>query len=178
VGGDGYGGAPAQSQERLREGRIGSPTRSWPGLVAWVAVTFSAAAVGSRFQPGGWYEDLAKPAWTPPDAVFGPVWTLLYLLMAIAAWLVWRREGLAGAALPLSVFAAQLVANAAWSWVFFGLHRIGWALTVVVALWALIALTLGLFWKRDRLAGALLVPYLLWVGYAAALNLQILRLNA
>jgi translocator protein len=106
------------------------------------------------------------------------VWTLLYLLMAIAAWRVWRGEGLAGAALPLSVFVAQLVANAGWSWVFFGLHRIGWALMVVVALWVLIALTLGLFWKRDRVAGTLLVPYLLWVGYAAALNLQILRLNA
>ena len=153
-------------------------SRTWLGLAAWLAVTFAAAAIGSQFLPGVWYENLSKPAWTPPDAVFGPVWTLLYLLMAIAAWLVWRDGRFAAARLPLSVYVAQLVANAAWSWVFFGLNRIGWALAVVVVLWALIGVTLWLFWRRSRVAGVLLVPYLLWVSYAAALNLQIWRLNA
>lgn len=153
-------------------------TRAWLGLGAWIGITFVAAAVGSQFQPGAWYADLAKPAWTPPSVVFAPVWTLLYLLMAVSAWLVWREAEGSASILPLSVYVLQLAVNAAWSWLFFGLHQIGWALVDIVVLWGLIALTLGLFWRRSRTAGLLLVPYLLWVGYAAALNLELLRLNA
>lgn len=152
-------------------------TRAWLGLGAWIVVTFLAAAVGSQFQPGAWYADLAKPGWTPPSVIFAPVWTLLYLLMAVSAWLVWREADLSASMLPLSVYVLQLAVNAAWSWLFFGLHQIGWALVDIVVLWGLIALTLGLFWRRSRTAGLLLVPYLLWVSYAAALNLALFRLN-
>ena len=93
-----------------------------------MAVSFLAALVGSQFPVDGWYEQLAKPAWNPPNWIFGPVWTLLYLLMGIAAWRVWRRAGCAGAQLALGVFVLQLVLNAAWSGIFFGAHQIGWAL--------------------------------------------------
>ena len=151
--------------------------RSWTGLAVWLGVTFLAAAVGSRFLPGEWYAALEKPAWTPPDAVFGPVWTFLYATMGVAAWLVWKEAGFAAARLALGVYLAQLVVNAAWSWLFFGLHRIGWALADIVLLLLLILLTLLLFWRRSRVAGLLLIPYLLWVGFAAALNLALLRLN-
>ena len=153
-------------------------TRRWLGLAAWLAVTFLAAAFGSQFQPGPWYDALSKPAWTPPDWLFGPVWTLLYLLMALAAWLVWKAHGFPGARPALGFYLLQLAANAAWSWVFFGRQDIGGGLGVIVTLWALIAVTLWLFLKHDRTAGSLLVPYLLWVTYAGALNFQLLRLNA
>jgi tryptophan-rich sensory protein len=155
-----------------------SSLRSWLGLVGWLAVTFLAAATASRFGAGAWYAGLAKPAWTPPGAVFGPVWGLLYTLMGIAAWLVWRREGVRAAAFPLGLYLAQLVLNVAWTTLFFGAERIGWALLDILLLWLFLAALIPLFWRRSRWAGALLVPYLLWVTYAAALNLQILRLNA
>jgi len=152
-------------------------TRRWLGLTAWLAVTFVAAGVGSQFQPGPWYDALSKPAWTPPDWVFAPVWSTLYLLMAVAAWLVWKDDGFAGARLALGFYLLQLAANTAWSWVFFGRQDVGGGLGVIVVLWVLVAVTLPLFWRRDRVAGSLLVPYLLWVSYAGSLNLQLLRLN-
>lgn len=152
-------------------------TRTWTGLAAWLGITFLAAAVGGRFTPGEWYAALEKPPWTPPGAVFAPVWTFLYASMGVAAWLVWKEAGFAAARLALGVYLAQLVVNAAWSWLFFGLHRIGWALADIGLLLALILLTLLLFRRRNRVAGLLLVPYLLWVGFAAALNLELFRLN-
>ena len=151
--------------------------RTWLGLAGWLGITFLAAAIGSLFEPGVWYQELAKPSWTPPSAVFGPVWTVLYLLMAIAAWRVWRRAGFAGAGAALSVYLIQLALNAAWSWFFFGMNRIGGALVVIALLWASIAATIRLFARHSRAAGWMLVPYLAWVSYAAALNLQIYRLN-
>jgi tryptophan-rich sensory protein len=141
-------------------------------------VTFLAATAASQFGTGAWYEALEKPSWTPPDAVFGPVWGVLYALMAVAAWLVWRKEGFRAALFPLGLYLAQLVLNVAWTALFFGAERIGFALLDIMLLWLFLAVLIPLFWRRSRWAGALLVPYLLWVTYAGALNLQILRMNA
>ena len=148
------------------------------GLAAWIALTAAAAATGARFLPGPWYAALAKPAWTPPDAVFAPVWTTLYALMAIAAWLVWRRHGWRGAAAALWLYVAQLALNALWSWLFFGLHRPDLAFADVAALELAILGTLLLFWRKHRAAGALLLPYAAWVGFASVLNFAVWRLNA
>lgn len=152
--------------------RLNNP---WIALAISVLLVAAVAAFGSQFAPGPWYEALAKPAWTPPNWLFGPAWTLLYALMALAAWKVWivaRRIDLA-----LLVYGAQLLVNALWSYLFFGRQRIDLALLDIVVLWLLIVVTLVLFWRRDRLAGWLLVPYLAWVGYAAALNFALWRLN-
>jgi tryptophan-rich sensory protein len=125
----------------------------------------------------GWYESLHKPGFSPPSWLFGPVWTLLYTMMAVAAWLVWRQAGFAGAGLALGVFLAQLVLNALWSIVFFGKHNIGGALGVIGLLWLGILTTLWLFWRQVPAAGWLLVPYLAWVSFASALNYQLWVLN-
>ncbi len=147
------------------------------GLAAWLAASLAAGWVGSRFLPGAWYEALAKPAWTPPNGVFAPVWTALYLLMGTAAWLVWRRAGFAGASAALALFVAQLALNALWSYLFFGAHRIGAALIEVLVLWAVILIVAVLFWRQTRIAGLLMLPYLIWTGFASALNLALWRMN-
>lgn len=147
------------------------------GLAVWLAVTFAAAFVGSQFLPGEWYASLEKPAWTPPNGVFAPVWTVLYALMAVSAWMIWSRRGLRGAALPLGLFLLQLALNAIWSWLFFGLHRPDWALIEILLLWLAILATLIAFWRIRIAAGALLLPYLLWVSFATALNFELWRLN-
>jgi benzodiazapine receptor len=144
------------------------------------ALCFGTEAVGAVLTAAGvreWYPTLAKPAWTPPSWVFGPVWTLLYALMAVAAWLVWRRAGLRGGRVPLGLFAAQLVLNAAWSGLFFALRNPAAALVDIVALWVLIAATVAAFARVSRTAALLLVPYLLWVTFAAALNAAIWTMN-
>lgn len=151
--------------------------RRWTGLAVWIVLPLLAGAFGSQFQPGPWYAQLDKPAWNPPGWVFGPVWTTLYVLMGIAAWLVWDRHG-AAARGALTVFVVQLVFNAAWSWLFFGLQRPGLAFAGIVILWALIVWTVVLFWKARRTAGLLLLPYLAWVTFAAVLNFTIWRMNA
>jgi tryptophan-rich sensory protein len=127
--------------------------------------------------PGEWYASLAKPPWTPPSAVFAPVWTVLYVLMGVAAWVVWRRAGFSGAAPALALFVIQLALNALWSYVFFGLHRVDIALVDIAALWLVILIVLVLFWREDWRAGALLIPYLVWVGFASCLNFALWRLN-
>ena len=150
-------------------------------LAVFVLICFAAAGLGSLVtasQIPNWYADLAKPSWTPPDWIFGPVWTLLYLTMAFSAWLVWRQAGFAGAKLPLALFAIQLALNSLWSVLFFGLQNPGAAAVEIVLLWAAILATLLAFWKRSNLAGALLVPYLAWVGFAGALNVAIWLMNA
>lgn len=133
--------------------------------------------MGAQFTPGTWYAGLAKPAWTPPGWVFAPVWTMLYLLMAVAAWLVtlngeWRQRRL-----PLALFILQLAVNAAWSWLFFGLQRPDWALLNILVLWGLVSVTVVLFFNTRRVAGILLLPYWGWLTLAAALNAAIWRLN-
>ncbi len=149
-----------------------------PGLILWIIASMAAGWIGSQFMPGEWYVSLVKPAWTPPNVVFAPVWTALYVLMGVAAWLVWRRSGFSGAMVPLVLFIVQLVLNALWSYLFFGAHQPMLAFFEIVILWIVILLTLVCFWRMSLLAGVLLLPYLCWVGFASALNFQIWRLNA
>ena len=152
----------------------------WMGLVGWVTLCFAASglgAVATMPEIGTWYRALVKPAWNPPDAVFGPVWMTLYLLMAIAAWLIWRPAGFAAARVPLVLFVLQLVLNVAWSWIFFRLHQTGWAVVEIGVLWVMIFATTVVFFKNNKLAGSLMVPYLVWVGFASVLNFTIWRLN-
>jgi tryptophan-rich sensory protein len=124
-----------------------------------------------------WYVRLQKPAWTPPGWVFGPVWTVLYVSMGIAAWFVWRSRATAAITLPLSLFGVQLGLNLLWSFVFFSWRQPGWAFFEIVLLWLAVAATLLAFWPVSRPAAYLLVPYLSWVSYAAALNFAIWRAN-
>ena len=147
------------------------------GLSIWIALCFGAAAIGTQFPPGKWHAELAKPDWNPPNWVFGPVWTALYLMMAIAVWLVWHDRGWSGARLAITLFLFQLVLNACWSWLFFGMHRPDLALVDIALLWLAIAATIGQFWQISRIAAYLLLPYLLWVTFATALNFSIWRLN-
>ena len=134
-------------------------------------------AIATTPEIEGWYRTIGKPTWNPPDSVFGPVWTALYILMAIAAWLAWRPAGFKAAAFPLSLFGAQLLLNVAWSWIFFGLHQPGWAFAEIVILWLAIVATIVAFLRCSRLAGWLLVPYLAWVSFASVLNCAIWQLN-
>jgi len=151
--------------------------KSLLGLAGWVAVAFAAAGVGARTLPGDWYVSLIKPPFTPPAWIFAPVWTLLYLLMGVAAWRVWNRVGFRGAGVALTLFIVQLTLNALWSYVFFGLHRTDFALINIGALWMAILSVVVLFWRVDFWAGALLLPYLFWVSFASYLNLGLWRLN-
>jgi benzodiazapine receptor len=149
------------------------------GLLVWLVVSFIAAAIGgaASIQAGPFYTELARPDWAPPPAVFGPVWTVLYALMGIAAWLVWRVGGFRAARSALTLFLVQLAFNALWSWLFFAWQRGALAFADILLLWALIVATLIAFWRIRALAGAFLVPYLLWVSFAAALNYSVWRLN-
>ena len=161
-----------------RPGRKDAPLQVG-GLVAWVLMAFAAAAIGgvaSRNAPQ-FYTALAQPVWAPSPGVFGPVWTVLYLLNGIAAWLVWRARGLRGAPVALSLFIVQLVLNALWSWVFFVWQRGALAIAEIVLLDVLIVATLIAFWRVRPLAGALLIPYALWVAYATALTVTLWRMN-
>lgn len=151
------------------------------GLIGWTGLCFAAAGLGAWATAGGvdtWYAGLSKPPLTPPDWIFGPVWSVLYLTMAVAAWMIWRREGLRRAALPLGLFVLQLELNAAWSVLFFGLRSPGWAMLDLTLLWCAILATAFCFWYRSVAAAWLLMPYLAWVSYAGVLNFVIWRLNA
>lgn len=143
-------------------------------FVLFVLGTAATAFVAGLFRPGAWYDALSKPPWTPPNWLFAPVWSLLYLAIAIAGWLVWRR---AGASLPLAVWLGQLALNAAWSWLFFGLHRPALALADIVALFVLILVFIVVAAPVSRPAALLFVPYALWVLYATALNASIVFRN-
>jgi len=140
------------------------------------ASSFGALATFSRLAT--WYPTLVKPAWNPPTAIFGPVWITLYVLMAIAAWLVWRR-GSEGDVIPaMTAYFGQLVLNVIWPLVFFGLEAPGWAVLDILILWAAIIVAMAQFGRVSRLAAWLLVPYLVWVTFASALNITIWRINA
>ena len=152
-------------------------TASLLGLLGFVGACLVVSTTGAFFRPGEWYEHLAKPRWRPPNRVFAPAWAVLYLCIAVSGWLVWREAGFADAAVPLAVYAAQLVLNAAWSAIFFGLRRPDLAFAEIVALWLSIAATIAAFHPVHRGAAWLLVPYLCWVGFAAALNFAMWRLN-
>ncbi len=146
-------------------------------LAGWLLVCFAAAAFGAMFPPGDWYAALRKPSWNPPNWIFGPAWTALYMMMAVAAWLVWRQGGWNQQRKPLLLFLAQLTLNAAWTPLFFGLRRPDVAFAEIVLLWLAIAATLLAFRSVSRPAAWLLAPYLAWVSFAAALNFTLWRLN-
>jgi tryptophan-rich sensory protein len=149
------------------------------GLFGWLAVTFAASAIGAvaSIDAQSFYGQLIQPSWAPPPSVFGPVWTTLYAMMAIAAWLVWRSGGISANRTAFVLFAVQLALNALWSWLFFAWGYGALAFAEVVLLWIFIAATLIAFWRVSRLACLLLVPYLLWVSFASALNYSLWQLN-
>jgi len=146
-------------------------------LLGFVAACLLAASPGAVFRPGEWYERLAKPTWRPPNWVFAPVWSVLYLIIAVSGWLVWREAGFSAAAFPLSIYAISLALNGAWSGFFFGLHRPDLAFFDVILLWVSIVATIVTFYPIEPYSALLLLPYLIWVTFAAMLNLAIWRLN-
>jgi tryptophan-rich sensory protein len=147
-------------------------------LLLWCALSFSAGWFGSQFKPGAWYQDLRKPAWTPPPIVFPIAWALLYTLMSVAAWLVWRKRGEGPlVSVAIGLFLLQLILNALWSWIFFGCHQIGWALIEIIVLWLMVVFTFLVFFSLSRASGYLLIPYLVWIGFAVVLNWAIWKSN-
>jgi tryptophan-rich sensory protein len=158
-----------------------SSKRSYLGLLVFLVLCFAVAGIGGAITTpkiGTWYATLVKPSWNPPDWVFGPVWTTLYIFMAVAGWLIWRGKGFTGAEFPLILFAIQLALNLLWSCIFFGLEKPGIAFFEVLLFWLAIAATMLSFWRISTVAGILFVPYLAWVSFASVLTFTIWRLNA
>ncbi len=152
----------------------------YPALALFLFATFIASGIGSAAtikNVATWYPTLVKPAWNPPSWIFGPVWTMLYIAMSIAAWRVWRNQTGAAARGVLRLYGAQLALNALWSVCFFGLRRPDLALVDIAGLWSLLVVALVRFWRADRVAGALWVPYVAWVTFASVLNATIWWLN-
>ena len=146
-------------------------------LAVFILCVLLVASSGAFFKPDAWYRALAKPAWNPPDWIFGAGWSLLYVLIIIAGWRVWERASIESVVVPMLIYALQLVLNAGWSPIFFGLKRPDWALGELVCLWIAIAANILVFHPIDPIAAWLLVPYLAWVTFAGALNLAVWRLN-
>jgi len=152
----------------------------WLALAGFLAACFVVAGLGGWFTSMGmpeWYAGLQKPSWNPPSWVFAPVWTTLYIMMAVASWLVWKEAGFSGATAALTLFFVQLLLNMTWSGLFFGLQSPGWAMVELVVLWVAIVATTALFFRHSSAAGVLMAPYLLWVTFAGFLNAAIVRLN-
>ncbi len=151
------------------------------GLLFWLVICFFTAWVGAQVSPGiastEWYDSLQKPDWNPPNWLFGPVWTTLYTMMAVAAWLVWKNRPLSESKLALGIFVIQLFLNGLWSQIFFGMQEVGWALAEIILLLVAIVATTYLFFQKERLAGWLMIPYIAWVSFAAVLNGAIWWLN-
>ncbi|HTI71162.1 MAG TPA: TspO/MBR family protein [Candidatus Limnocylindria bacterium] len=147
-------------------------------LVQWLALCFAASATVFIISPAGWYAGLQKPSWNPPGWIFGPVWTLLYLSMAVSAWLVWREGGWNKQRWALGLFLAQWLLNTLWTPLFFGMHLSGVALAEIIGLWMVLVATLVAFWKVKISAAILLMPYVLWVCFAVALNYTIWKMNS
>ena len=146
-------------------------------LVLSLVLVAVVASFGGRYAPSPWYADLAKPTWTPPNWLFGPVWTILYILMAVASWMVWRQREHPGARSALVSYVVQLILNGLWSWIFFGQQRMGLALLDLLILWIAVLATLILFWRVRGSCGLLLLPYLVWITFAGVLNLALWHLN-
>ena len=142
------------------------------GLVGWFALAFATAAVGAiaSIEASTFYAQLARPVWSPPGYIFGPVWSVLYALMGVSAWLVWREKSAQHRRLALALFVAQLGANALWSWLFFAWHEGALAFADVLFLLALIGAMIATFWSARRIAAILMLPYLAWVCFASALT--------
>lgn len=154
--------------------------RSWIALIGFIAAAFAAAAIGGAATASSvreWYPLLNKPSWNPPGWIFGPVWTALYLMMSVAAWRIWQKRPEPGVRYALTLFFVQLALNAAWSLLFFGLRRPDLALVEIVVLWICLFLIQREFWRLDRAAGWLWLPYICWVTFAAGLNTVIVALN-
>jgi len=152
----------------------------WAGLVTFVILCLGAGGLGAIAttpEISTWYQELVKPSWNPPAYLFGPVWTALFVMMAVAGWLVWKPRGFTHAAIPLTLFGSQLVLNVAWSWIFFRAHQPGWAFLEIIVLWLAILATTAAFFRSDKTAGWLMIPYLAWVSFASVLNFTIWRLN-
>ncbi|HFT6991971.1 TPA: TspO/MBR family protein [Stenotrophomonas maltophilia] len=149
------------------------------GLLGWFAVTFAAAAMGAwaSTSAASFYASLTLPTWAPPAGVFGPVWTLLYAMMAVAAWLVWRERGWRGARPALTLYLVQLAVNALWSWLFFGWKLGALAFADILVLIVLVCATILGFLRIQRGAAVLLLPYLAWISFASALNFAVWRAN-
>jgi tryptophan-rich sensory protein len=147
----------------------------WLSLLPFIAAVFVVALSGALFMPGDWYRTLDKPSWTPPDWLFGPAWTVLYLMIAVAGWLVWTSTGVGAA---LAIWALNLVFNGAWSWLMFGRRQIAAALVDAIAMLVTIVAFMVLAWPSSPAATWLFAPYLAWVAFATALNAAILRRNA
>jgi tryptophan-rich sensory protein len=164
---------------RGHAGRPGSAARQALGFAAWLLASFAAAAVGgaAAADAPAFYAELVRPEWAPPAWLFAPVWTALYVLMAVAAWLVWRVGGFAAARGALLLFLAQLAANALWTWLFFAWRLGALAVAEILVLWSLVLATSLAFRRTSPLAATLLLPYLAWVTYASALTWALWRLN-
>ena len=149
------------------------------GLIGWLAIVFAVAGVGAvaSIEASSFYAQLVRPSWAPPASAFGPVWSLLYLLMGIAAWLVWRERSAIRQITALTLFLVQLCANALWSWLFFAWHNGAFAFADVLILTALISATVIVFWRISRLAAALMLPYLACVCLASALTWSVWQSN-
>ena len=148
----------------------------WLSLFIWIAICLAAGFVGSLFNPGDWYAGMQKSSLTPPNYVFPIVWNILFILMGIAVWRVWgKREK--GVAFALALFLVHLIFNMLWSYLFFGIQRPDLALLEIVFLWVIILLTIVAFFKVDKLAGMLMLPYIVWVSFAIYLNYSFVQLN-
>ena len=172
--------AGASTLAILRSGSEVTKRKQWIGLTLFVIVCLGAGGLGAIAttpEIDGWYKTVTKPSWNPPDYVFGPVWSTLFFMMGIAAWLVWEQVGFRGAKLPLGLFGVQLVLNVGWSWIFFAFHQPSWAFVEIVILWLAILATTVEFFRRSGVAGSLMVPYLAWVSFASMLNFAIWQLN-
>lgn len=156
-----------------------SAYRSSFGLIGWLVVAFSAAGLGgiASANASEFYRDLARPSWSPPGWLFGPVWTALYIMMGVSAWLVWRARGFAGARRELALFIGQLAVNALWTWLFFVWCLGGIAFVEILVLAFLIITNIFMFYRISKLAGILLVPYLAWVLFACTLTFATWQLN-
>lgn len=148
---------------------------NWVSLLPFLAIVGAAAASGAVFMPGSWYASLRKPTWTPPDWLFGPAWTVLYIMIAVAGWLVWSVDGFG---IALAVWGANIFFNAAWSWLMFGRHRIELAFLDALAMLLTIVAFIAVAKTSSPTAALLFIPYLAWVVFAAALNFEILRRNS
>jgi tryptophan-rich sensory protein len=145
-------------------------------LAIFLLASFATASSGAVFRPGAWYAALRKPAWTPPNWAFPVIWSILFCAIAVSGWLVWQAAG-ANAWLALALYAVHLLVNAAWSFLFFKLKRLDWAMGEVICLWLMIAAMIVTFLPFSPLAAMLLAPYLAWVTVAATLNFRLLQLN-
>lgn len=149
------------------------------GLLVWLSITFTASFAGAiaSTQSRGFYQELTRPLWAPPGWLFAPVWTTLYILMGISAWIVWKQNGFRDAKYALGFYLFQLVLNSLWTWLFFVLQSGALAFFEISLLWGIIFITIILFWKIRPVAGILLLPYILWVSFATALTYSVWMSN-